>query len=310
MRLQVDATAVQNANKDTIIADTHSSSADQATLWNGAAGRAWAEMQELMDQVLKPFETLLVDAASSWPAGRILDVGCGAGTTTLAIARQSNGKGRCVGVDISEPMLALARERGEREGTSATFIHADAQTYPFEPTSFDAILSRFGVMFFHDASQAFANLRHAAAADAHLFFVAWRSAAENPFMTTAERAAAPLLPDLPAREPDKPGQFSFADQNRVHALLEKSGWFEIDIRPLDVECTLPEKDLVSYLTRLGPVGRILEGTEEPTRTRVVEAVRAALESYVHGAKVRFTAACWVVRARARPSSPVKRPARA
>jgi len=301
--LQVDVVALQNANKETNIANTHPSSDDQAALWNGAAGRAWVEMQELIDQVLKPFETLLVDAASSWPAGRILDVGCGAGTTTLAIARRSNGKGRCVGVDISEPMLALARARAEREGTSATFIHADAQTYPFEPKSFDAILSRFGVMFFNDAQQAFANLRHAAADDAELFFVAWRSAAENPFMTTAERAAAPLLPDLPPREPDKPGQFSFADQDRVHAWLEKSGWSEIDIRPLDVECTLPEKDLVPYLTRLGPVGRILEETKEPTRTRIVETVRTAFERYVHGAEVRFTAACWMVRARARPSSP-------
>ena len=298
MRLQVDAAALQKTNKETIITNTHPSSGDQATLWNGAAGRAWVEMQELIDQVLKPFETLLVDAASAWPAGRILDVGCGAGTTTLAIARQSDGRGRCVGVDISEPMLALARHRGEREGTSATFIHADAQTYSFEPTSFDAILSRFGVMFFHDPSQAFANLHRAAATEAHLFFIAWRSAAENPFMTTAERAAAPLLPDLPGREPDKPGQFSFADQNRVHALLEKSGWVEIDIRPLDVECTLPEKDLVSYLTRLGPVGRVLEETEEPTRTRIIETVRAAFEPYVHGAEVRFTAACWMVRARA------------
>jgi len=255
-----------------------------------------------MDQVLKPFETLLVDAASCWPAGRILDVGCGAGTTTLAIARQSNGNGRCVGVDISEPLLALARERGEREGTSATFIHADAQTYSFEPMSFDAILSRFGVMFFNDASQAFANLRHAAADDAKLLFVAWRSAAENPFMTTAERAAAPLLPDLPSRRPDKPGQFAFADQDRVHALLQDGGWSEINIRPLDVECTLPEKDLVRYLTRLGPVGQVLQKTDEPTRTQIIETVRAAFERYVHGAEVRFTAACWMVHARARPAT--------
>jgi len=303
LRLQVDAVALRNANKEAIIANTYPSPDDQTAVWNGAAGRAWAEMQELIDRVLKPFETLLVDAACSWPAGRILDVGCGTGTTTLAIARQSGGKGRCVGVDISEPMLALARERAEREGASVTFIHADAQTYPFEPKSFDAILSRFGVMFFNDAERAFANLRHAAADDAELLFVAWRSAAENPFMTTAERAAAPLLPDLPPREPDKPGQFSFADQNRLHALLEKSGWSEIDIRPLDVECTLPEKDLVPYLTRLGPVGRMLEEMEEPARTRIVETVRAAFERYVHGADVRFTAACWMVRGRARPSLP-------
>ncbi|HTE43827.1 MAG TPA: methyltransferase domain-containing protein [Gemmatimonadaceae bacterium] len=259
-------------------------------------------MQELLDRLFKPFETLLVDAASSWPAARILDVGCGTGTTTLAIARRSSTKVHCVGVDISEPMLALARERSERESTPATFIHADAQTYSFESMSFDVILSRFGVMFFDDARQAFANLRRAAASDAELCFIAWRSAAENPFMTTAERAAAPFLPDLPVRRPDQPGQFAFADQDRVHALLEESGWSEIDIRPLDVECTMAEKDLVRYLTRLGPVGRVLQETDEPTRTQIVETVRDAFEHFVHGAEVRFTAACWMVHARARPAS--------
>jgi ubiquinone/menaquinone biosynthesis C-methylase UbiE len=295
--LQVVGVALRTQSTETIITHTHPSSDDQATLWNGPAGRAWVEMQELIDEVLKPFENLLVDAASSWPDARILDVGCGAGTTTLAIARRSSAQGRCVGVDISEPMLALARERGERENTRATFIHADAQSYPFEPTSFDAIVSRFGVMFFDDAARAFANLRRAAVNGAELCFVAWRSAAENPFMTTAERAAAPHLPELPPRRSDQPGQFAFADQTHVRALLEASGWSEISIRPLDVECALPEKDLVSYLTRMGPVGRVLQETDEPTRTQIIETVRAAFERYVDGSEVRFTAACWMVQAR-------------
>ena len=288
-----------NAIKEKIITHTHPSSDDQATLWNGPAGRAWVEMQQLIDEVLKPFENLLVDAASSWPDARILDVGCGAGTTTLAIARRSSASGRCVGVDISEPMLGLARERGERENTRATFIHADAQTYPFEAASFDAILSRFGVMFFDDAARAFANWRRAAAGHAELRVVAWRSAADNPFMTTAELAAAPFLPNLPPRRVDQPGQFAFADQDHVGALLAASGWSEIYIRPLDVECVLPEKDLIPYLTRMGPVGRVLQATDEPIRTQIVDTVRAAFERYLHGSEVRFTAACWMVQARNR-----------
>jgi SAM-dependent methyltransferase len=272
---------------------------DQSALWNGPGGRAWVQLQELLDQILEPFENLLVEVAARWPAVRVLDVGCGTGTTTLAIARRSGATGRCVGIDISEPMLALARQRGERENTNATFIHGDAQTYSFEPKSFDVILSRFGVMFFADAHEAFANLRRAATSEAELSFIAWRSAAENPFMTTAERAAAPLLSDLPIRRPDQPGQFAFADRGGVQALLETSGWSEINIRPLDVECTFREKDLVRYFTHLGPVGRALQGTGEPTRTQIVETVRAAFERYVRGAEIRFTAACWMVRARAR-----------
>jgi len=177
-----------------------------------------------------------------------------------------------------------------------------AQTYSFEPMSFDVILSRFGVMFFDDARQAFANLRRAAATDAELCVVAWRSAAENPFMTTAERAAAPLLPDLPVRRPDKPGQFAFADADRVHSLLEEGGWSEVSIQPLDVECTLQAKDLVRYFTRLGPLGQVLQERDERTRTEIIKTVRAAFGRYVHGADVRFTAACWLIRARARRAS--------
>lgn len=275
---------------------------EQATLWNGVAGRVWVELQESLDQIFKPFENLLVEAVSLGPGGRVLDVGCGAGGTTLAVARGLGAKGRCLGIDISDAMIAAARSRAKREDMTATFICANAQAHTFEPASFDIIVSRFGVMFFEDSIRAFANLRHAAAENAELRFVAWRSATENPFMTTAERAAAPLLPNLPARQTDAPGQFAFANGDRVQNILKESGWADIDIRPIDVACTLPEEELIPYLTRLGPVGRILQETDDRTRTHVIQRVRAAFDPYVHGAEVRFTAACWMVSAQARSAS--------
>jgi SAM-dependent methyltransferase len=275
---------------------------EQTALWNGVAGRAWVETQELLDQMFKPLEDLLVEAAFAGSGARVLDVGCGTGSTTLAVARRLGAKGRCIGIDISDPMIAAARTRAEREGMPASFIRGNAQTHTFEPASFDLIISRFGVMFFDDFVRAFANLRRAARDDAEFRFVAWRSAGENPFMTAAERAAAPLLPNIPARRPDAPGQFAFADQRRVHRILAESGWDGIDIRPIDVACTLSEKELVRYLTRLGPLGLILHEADDRTRTQVVETVRAAFEPYVHGAEVRFTAACWMVGARAPAAS--------
>lgn len=277
---------------------------EQTTLWNGRAGRAWVEAQELLDSMFKPLEDLLVEAVAAGSRRRVLDVGCGTGSTTLAVARRLGAQGRCIGIDISDPMITAARARAEREGTPARFIRANAQDHAFEPASFDLIISRFGVMFFDDSVQAFANLRRAAKDDAELRFVAWRSPSENPFMTTAERAAAPLLPNLPARRPDAPGQFAFADSRRVYRILEESGWARIDIQPIDVACTLPEKELVRYLTRLGPLGMILHEADDRTRTQVIETVRAAFEPYVHGEEVRFTAACWRVGARA-PSAPTE-----
>jgi SAM-dependent methyltransferase len=271
---------------------------EQSALWNGPSGRAWVESQELLDGMLRPMGEALSSALDFERCRRVLDVGCGTGTTTLAVARRVGERGRVTGADLSEPMLALARTRAEREKTPPEFVVANAQTYAFEPASFDAIISRFGVMFFEDPVEAFANLRRAAKPGGELRFIAWRSAAENPFMTTAERAATPLLPNLPPRRPDGPGQFAFGDRDRVEKILAASGWTEIDIRPVDYPCTLPAKDLDRYLTRLGPLGRLLDDVDAAGRADVFAKIRGAFDPYVHGDEVRFTSACWLAAARA------------
>jgi len=270
---------------------------EQATLWNGSSGRAWVEAQPLLDEILRPFEDLLVQAVAGRPARRVLDVGCGTGATTLAVARLLGANGRAVGVDISEPMIGVARARAAHEGSTASFVCADAQTWSFEPGSFDRVISRFGVMFFENAVNAFANLRRAATGDAELCVLAWRGPAENPFMTTAERAAAALLPNIPPREADAPGQFAFADRGRVARILEEGGWTDIDIQPVDVACAFPEKELVRYFTQLGPLARVLHEADALTRDRVVERVRGAFEPYVFGGEVRFEGGCWRIDAR-------------
>ncbi len=278
---------------------TRSSENDMAARWNGPSGNVWVEEQPLLDEVLRPMQDLLLQGLPAGSGGRVLDVGCGTGGTTVALARRLGPQGRYVGVDISEPMVTAARERAEREGAAATFVQGDAQEYPFEPGSFDSVVSRFGVMFFDDFVRAFTNLRRAAADGAGLRMVVWRGAEENPFMTTAERAAAPLLPDLPARPKDGPGQFALAAPERVREVLDRSGWAEGDVQPYNVPCAFPSADLVRYFTRLGPLGQVMPDVDEPTRTRLVETVRAAFEPFVDGPRVRFTAACWVMTARAR-----------
>ena len=115
-------------------------------------------------------------------------------------------------------------------------------------------------------------------------------------MTTAERAAAPLLPDLPPRVPDAPGQFGFANAPRVRRILEESGWAGTDLQPVDVVCTFSEKDLTSYATRFGLVGRALENADDGTRARVARVVREAFAPFVHGDEVRYDAACWMIAA--------------
>jgi SAM-dependent methyltransferase len=269
----------------------------QAEFWNAGSGQAWVESQELLDQALEPFEKLLVEGVDYRPGDRVLDVGCGTGTTTLGVALRTRAE-HCTGVDISRPMIEAARARAARAGATVDFIVADAQSHSFDEPRFDVLISRFGVMFFEDPVAAFANLRRAVREAASLRFVAWRSAAENPFMTTAERAAAPLLPEMPPRQPNAPGQFAFADKDRVSRILAEGGWDHIDIRPVDKTCRFPARHLVTYFTRLGPLGRMLDGADEQTRRRVVDAVRPAFDAFVHGDEVRFVGSCWEVRARA------------
>jgi len=270
---------------------------DQQELWNGRAGCAWVEAQAALDRMFRPFEDLLVQQVPAGSGWSMLDVGCGTGATTLALARRTSPGGRAVGIDISEPMITLARQRAESEGSAASFLVADAQTHIFEP-SFDLVTSRFGVMFFSDPVAAFANLKTSLRPGGTLAAIAWRAAAENPFMTTAERAAAPLLPDMPARRPDGPGQFAFADRGKVTSILNESGWAEVDLQPLDIACALPAAELDRYVTRLGPLGLVLQDADEGTRSRVIDAVRSAFRPFAHGDEVRYSAACWMIRAQA------------
>jgi SAM-dependent methyltransferase len=269
---------------------------EQAEFWNGDAGRSWVGMQAVTDEMLEPVGRPLLELVDAETAS-VLDIGCGTGATTAALARRLGERRSCLGVDISEPMVAAARERAEREGLSAEFAVADAETHDFAADAFDAIVSRFGVMFFADPVAAFANLGRAARPGARLRFVAWRDPAENPFMTISGRAAADLLPDLPAWVPDGPGPFGLADPERTRGILDQAGWEGIELTAIDPTCGFAERDLVAYFTNVGPIAGALRAADQPTRDQVVPVVRSAFEQFVEGDSVRFTAACWLVDAR-------------
>ncbi|BBU60786.1 hypothetical protein MSC49_07210 [Methylosinus sp. C49] len=270
----------------------------QSALWNKRGGEIWVEQQPMLDRLFQPFADLLAETVRAAGVRRVLDIGCGAGATTLSAAERL-GDGQCVGLDISSTMIEAARRRAQASGLgNIGFVVADAQTYELEPAQFDAIISRFGVMFFADPRAAFANLRLAAAPGCRLVFIAWRGPQDNPFMLAGERAASAFLPELSSFDPEAPGRFAFADAQRVRGILADAGWERIEIAPLDVACALKEQELDVYATRMGKLGQLPPDLDEAMRAQIYEAARRAYDPYVTAGEARFPAACWRVEARA------------
>lgn len=280
------------------MANESAGSAMSASFWRQAGGQAWADLQALMDRLNQPIGEAVAAQAGLGFGGRALDVGCGAGDTTLDMARRLAPGGRCVGVDVSEPLLEIGRRRAQAEGVAnAEFVLGDAQDYAFEAEAFDAVISRFGVMFFEAPDLAFANLRRALRPDGRLAFACWRSPAENPLSQIPLEAAAPFLSKVPQAEPDGPGRFAFADPARVQAILDRSGWREVEIAPLNTPTPLTFDELMRLSLDLGALGPLLRDESEAVRARVHDAVAARLRPFVEDGMVSMTAACWLVTAR-------------
>lgn len=270
---------------------------DMAAYWD-RAGRVWVEHQGLLDRLMAPIAQAVVEAAGLVNGERVLDVGCGSGATTFEAAWRAGPTGRAVGVDISPALVELARRRAGEDGLEGVeFLLADAQTQGFQP-DFDAIVSRFGVMFFPDPAAAFANLRTALKPGGRLAFAAWRAPEDNPLALVPLHAAAPLLPEVPKFKKDAPGRFAFADPERIRAILEDSGWQEIEIAPLDTSSPLSFDELMTMSLRVGPLNPILKDADDDLRDTVWDAVATAPEPYVKDGVAQMTSACWLVTAKA------------
>lgn len=267
--------------------------------WNARRGGVWADLQPLLDRLFSPFEDILTDASVTSGVRDVLDIGCGTGATTLAIAARLASHGHCTGIDISRSLLDVARTRATTAGLgNARFIEGDAQGFDFPRHAYDIATSRFGVMFFGDPVCAFANIRHAVRPNGALACIVWRSEADNPFMVAAERAAAPILRWTDQAAPNAPGQFAFADAARVERMLRTAGWCTVDIIPIDVPCSLPRADLAIYVRRMGRVGMTLPDLDQDSRMEVEKALDDAFARFVVNDVARFDSACWFVRARA------------
>jgi SAM-dependent methyltransferase len=277
----------------------HAGNMAQADYWNGAAGQRWRDRQDHQDEVLKPVSERLIAVADPKPRERVIDVGCGCGATTIDFARRVAPGGEVLGLDISEPMLARARERAKPD-LPARFVLADATVHQ-TPNWADLVVSRFGVMFFADPALSFTNIRRSLRPGGRLAFACWREARQNPWMIAPLRAAAKHAPPLPEMGPEDPGPFAFADQARVRRILSEAGYADIVVAPHDLDLDIAIgrglDSAVEGALAIGPTSRILDGQSEAVRVAAAADIRAALAARMVGDSVPLGAAIWIVTAR-------------
>jgi SAM-dependent methyltransferase len=278
--------------------DALTTNAGQQAYWNEGAGQAWVELQDLLDRQLEPLGDQAMGKLSLRSGERALDIGCGTGQTALQLAGRVGAQGSVLGVDISRPMLEIARRRAAAAALSqAQFLEADAQTHPFEAGALDAVFSRFGVMFFGDPRAAFANIRRALKPSGRLAFVCWRSMAENPWMRPSVGNVFADVPAPPPPEPGAPGPFAFADPEHVRALLADAGFADIAITAHDAKLGANSlEDTIKLSLGVGPLGALLRDRPERRDDVVVELRKAFIARLQDGHIVQDCAA-WVVTAR-------------
>jgi SAM-dependent methyltransferase len=278
--------------------------AEQIEYWNGEAGSKWVALQALIDCQIEPLGRMAMDRGDISLGERVIDVGCGCGATSLEIAQRVGSDGQVMGIDISGPMLERARSAAAEAGLrNVSFEQTDAQTGGFEAASFDAVFSRFGIMFFADPGAAFANLRSGLRAGGRLAFVCWQAIQENPWMVVPMAAALQHIPPPPIPSPDAPGPFAFADPNRVRGILTGAGFEDVRLESLRQTLTVGGTgsldEAVEFLLQIGPAGRILRESDPALLPKVAASVRAALEPYHTDEGVRMPSAAWIVTARNR-----------
>lgn len=272
--------------------------ADQERYWNERASR-WIDAQDVFGDLSAPLGRMAMDRLGLAAGQRVLDIGCGTGVTSLELADRVAPGGHVTGVDISEPLLSHARTVAAGRDDVA-FTRSDAQVDDLGADRYDVAYSRFGVMFFADPVQAFANIRGAMATGAPLSFVSWQNVFANEWLLVPTMAAIGVLgraPNLPA--PDAPGPFSLADPERVTQILTAAGFDDIDVVEHADHVEFPEDrlpELARANTGLGAVAELLENDDDATRARVTDAIQAALQERVADGRLRLARAILLVRA--------------
>jgi SAM-dependent methyltransferase len=269
--------------------------AQQLAFWNGPAVTRWITKQEQMDAALAPVAAAAITLAAVRSGERVLDIGCGSGATSIALAHLVGPTGHVTGLDVSGPMIELARKRSAGMG-NLDWLLADAAAHDFPPGSTDLLFSRFGVMFFGDPVAVFANLRRALKPGGRLVFACWRPLNENPWMLLPLQVVQTLVPPVPRPGPDEPGPFAFGDPERVTHILTTAGFSSPRYIRFEFEMVLGTSldDAAEQATSMGAASRALQEQPEAVLEVARKAVRGALVPHFGSGRVALPGAIWLV----------------
>ncbi len=258
----------------------------------------WITFQPALDAMLAPLGQAALDRCRPLPGERVLDVGCGCGTTTRVLAEAVGPDGHVTGIDPSAPMIAVARDAAAEAGlTNVDFIEGDAGTHPYEPHAYDLIFSRLGTMFFDEPEAAFTDLRRALRRGGRLAMVCWRGLEENAWTTEPRDAAAAIVPLPPAPGPDAPGPFSLARAERISDLLAHASFVDVTLEALDLDVLVGRGDVdeaIDFYLRLLPTGYLMFEPDHHLLDRLRVGLRTVLERHQADDGIWLGGAAWVV----------------
>jgi SAM-dependent methyltransferase len=264
-----------------------------ASEWRGTVGRSWADEWRRTDVSFSGLTPNLLQAIGVETGEAVVDIGCGAGEVSIAVAR-ARPAAAVTGVDISADLIDTARARSDLPNLSFEVADASQWRPAIRP---DLYVSRHGVMFFPDPPAAFAHLAAIAAPRARMVFSCFRQAAENDWAA----AIADLLPrsDVPPPKPGAPGPFAFALPDHVRRCLK--GWDDVEFTPVNFRYIAGRGadavgEAMALFRRIGPAAAALRTLPETERDGVARRLRELVESRVDGDEVAFPAAAWLVTA--------------
>ena len=282
---------------------TQLANVEQEQAWNGTEGVRWTQHEERYNATTAAHTVHLLRAAAISEDDRVLDIGCGCGATTRAAAGRARS-GQALGLDLSEPMLARARERAREQGlANVVFLQADAQVHDFESAEFDVVISKYGATFFGDPVAALRNIGRAVRPGGRLVLLAWADLGANPWVgkLRAALAAGREMPDPP---PNAPGPFGWADPDYARDVLAQSGWIDAQFTEIKEPVRLGDDpdDAFAFVSQLGFTLGLLADLDSIARDESLRRVRSVLADAMTDDGVTLPSVSWLIQAQRRPPS--------